>query len=96
MNCLSIEKNSVDEVNPVLRFNAGQTWICFDDDCFASPTINEEGELVAKRLTIREHGSAAECPICFWFEAPQVSISLLLWRRLPKKALEKVSQKGLR
>eukprot|EP00984_Skeletonema_dohrnii_P018987 scaffold8991_cov155-Skeletonema_dohrnii-CCMP3373.AAC.32 len=58
-------KTLVDEVNPVLRFNAGQTWICFDDDCFASPTINEKGELVAKRLTIREHGSAAECPICF-------------------------------
>lgn len=58
-------KSLVDEINPVLRFDTGQTWICFDDDCFISPTRNERGELVAERLTIREHGAAADCPMCF-------------------------------
>lgn len=58
-------KTLVDELNPVLRFKAGQTWICFDDDSFVAPALNERGELVAQRLTIREHGAAAECPMCF-------------------------------
>lgn len=66
-------KSLVDEINPVLRFDSNQTWICADDDCFVSPklavdtSVANVGRLhrVSERQAIREHGAAAECPICF-------------------------------
>ena len=61
-------KTLVDELNPVLRFDGGQTWACMDDDSFYSPTFNESGEMVAQlaeRMSIRQHGKPAECPLCF-------------------------------
>lgn len=58
-------KTLVDELNPILRFDNFQTWICTDDDCFVAPSLNENGEIVAKRMKTREHGAPGHCPICF-------------------------------
>ena len=57
-------KTLVDELNPILRFDNFQTWICSDDDCFVAPSL-KNGEVVAKRMKTREHGAPAQCPICF-------------------------------
>ena len=58
-------KTFVDEINPILRFNAGQTWPCIDDDSFYSTTRNESGEIVIERHSVRQNGVIAECPLCF-------------------------------
>ena len=59
-------KELVDEMNPVLRFESSQTWVCVNDDCLLAPARDEDtGELVSERLKIRTYGKPAECPLCF-------------------------------
>ena len=68
-------KSLVDEMNPVKRFDAGQTWVCVDDDSFFNfslkPTMVDQElgiatcKVVAERKKIRQYGAPAECPICF-------------------------------
>ena len=58
-------KSLVDELDPVLRFNAGQTWLSVDDDSFYKPSRDELGELILEKLNIAGYGVIAECPLCF-------------------------------
>lgn len=62
----SFFRTLVDELNPIKRFDAGETWMCIDDDSFVRRVVDKRtGEMVAERQTVRQHGFPAECPICF-------------------------------
>lgn len=70
----SLFQSLVDELNPILRFDARESWCCADDDSFWTPEmVIEPGQcegvavlkLVSQRKKIRQHGAPATCPLCF-------------------------------